>query len=130
MAVILGHSGDVTIGATALKVREWSADISAEKVDTTSMASGEWRDHVVGIKMLEGSATALWDAAFNGSAPPYATVFPQNGASFSLALGDNAGGGTITFTGIIEKLSIKAAFEGAIEYSFDFTSSGTVTFTP
>ncbi len=129
MAVILGHSGDVTIGGTALKLREWSADITAEKVDISSMASGEWRDHVVGIKHLEGSATALWDSQFNGSAPPYATAVPQNGAAFVLNLGATHAGGQVTFNGIIEKLSIKAAFEGAIEYSFDFTSSGTVSFT-
>lgn len=129
MAIISGHGGDVTLGSTALAVTEWNATYSAEKIETTNQASGGNRAYILGPKGLEGSLTAQWDTTINGGAPPHSLVEPQEGVSFTLGLGSSNEGGTYTFTGVIESMQITSAFEGAIEYSCDFTASGAVTFT-
>ena len=127
-AVLKGYGGDVTIGGVALKVKEWSGDYEGEDIDTTTKASGVWRESDVGILQLSGTVTALWQSEINASAPPFALVKPQSGVAMVLNFGASVSMGKFTFTASIPKLNIKSAVEGAIEYSFDFKSSGEVVY--
>lgn len=127
-AVLKGYGGDVTIGATALRVKEWSGDFEAEDIDTTTKASGAWREADVGIQQLSGTVTGQWQSEVNSSAPPFALVKPQSGVAMVLRFGANVSMGKYTFTATINKMSIKSAVEGAIEYTFEYKSSGEVVY--
>lgn len=126
MAAVTGMGGDVTLGSTALKVQNWSLDISADKLKTTNAASGGWQEYVLGPKGAEGSFDGVWIDDINSSNPPHALIVPQTGVSFALDCGTT--GGDYAFTGVITKMSIKSASDGLITYSCDFTAVGAVTF--
>lgn len=128
MAKVAGYGGDVTLGSTALQVTEWSGDYEAEKIDITNKGSGAWKESMVGVASMSGSFTAVWDSTINSSAPPHAIAHPQSGVTMVLSIGASAGFGKYSFTGTIDKMSIKSAVMGAVEYTCSFESSGAVTF--
>lgn len=123
-----GELGDVKFGATALKVKEWSASISRDELDVTNKGSAGWQEMQLGIRRVEGSFTADWD--ITGGTPPYATVEPQEDVDFTLEIGDPAatdGQSTLTFTGVVSSLEITSAVDGTVEYTGNFKNSGPVT---
>ena len=125
MSVVSGIDGDVSFtGGYTTRVRSWSINIVVEAVDITQLGS-DWQENQSGIKEATGQYTALVDdAAFtslSGLIPGTAAAF------FSFSDGASSDGrlaGAIFVTG----MSVSdATASGAVEVTFDFRFTGTVT---
>jgi hypothetical protein len=125
MANHKGSEGFVNVGAnTIAETRNYSYNDSANLIDDTVMGE-DWATHQTGIKSWAGSVACFWDETdTNGQG---ALV---NGASVTLNLypeGDSSGDTYRTGTVTISNVSVRAAHDGMVEASFDFTGNGAPT---
>lgn len=67
MARVCGHSGAVTLGNTIGGVTEWTFSPVINTPDATGMDSGQYGEHVEGLKRATISVTGFW---VSGDPPP------------------------------------------------------------
>lgn len=63
MARVCGHSGNVYFGTTIAGVTEWTFSPVINTPDSTGMDSGQYGEHVEGLKRATLSVTGFWDSA-------------------------------------------------------------------
>lgn len=130
MAAVSGATGDITVGATALELKSWNANLTQGEIDITDKADGGWINMAVGLKQLEGS----WEADFEvglhdtGTFPfPFATA----AAAFVCSMTDGVNdGGSYSFNAFVFGLDITSPVDGVLNIKGNFKSSGVVTYTP
>jgi hypothetical protein len=59
MAAISGKEGTITFGSGYVCVKDWSVDITTDRLDSTTTCSGGWRQFVEGLEGYTGSATTF-----------------------------------------------------------------------
>jgi len=59
MAAISGKNGTITLGSGYVCVKEWSVDITTDRLDGTTTCSGGWRQFVEGLEGYTGSVTTF-----------------------------------------------------------------------
>jgi hypothetical protein len=120
MALYVGSSGDLIYDSTSLCVREWSADVDAPEIDTTTKCSGGFHRNETGIKTCTISGSGFWDSTINNTDPPTPTV----GESVVCTLEIVSGGDGITGTFRVTSMSFTSAVDGVLEYEFSAVSNG------
>ena len=119
MAQFAGNQGDLTVGATAMEVTEWTASESADIHESTDKASSGYKEHIAGNRVLEVSGTAVYDDSIHQGDPP--TVYAGLSASVDLDVdGTYSISGTIIFT----SCNYKSPVNGIVELDFSGTSNG------
>jgi predicted secreted protein len=139
MAVLTGNNGvvkiDASIGgslATVLNVRNFSVDITADTIETSTMGV-DVRTYVKGMSSWSGSADIYVDTAnLTGGASAIAPLIATGGtvgeatASVELYLNNTAN----KFSGevIITGFSVSSSMDGLVEGTISFQGSGAVTY--
>lgn len=128
MAFISGHTGDITVGGTAVKVKSWTSNLTQEEIENTRKGDQGWRTFSTGLKHIEGSFECDMDTAIHatGTFPfPFATA----AAAIVLSMNDGTNnGGDFSFNGYVFNCEFSSPVEGQITISGNFKSSGVVTY--
>lgn len=131
MAAIVGHTGSVTAGGTAVgTAKAWSVNIQADTADTTTFASGGWKENVQTLKSWSGSVTCVFDGgADTGEAALITSLTAGSTVAMVLLTAATGAGDAETYTGTANVTSMPVASEvsGVIEVSFSFEGTGALT---
>lgn len=133
MAGIIGHSGSCTAGGTAVGTAKiWSLDLTNDTVDTTTFASGGWKENTQTLKGWSGTITVIFDGAGDaGEAGLVDNVFDTTGAVVAVEFITSAtgSGDAEKFSGnaIVTSMPVTNDVNGVIEVSFAFVGTGTLT---
>jgi len=111
---IAGHGGSLVGPTGVTEIVSWSADVTQEALDATSMASTGWREFIIGLSGVTGSASC------QGSAIPTA------GASAGTLKTKATGGSTLTGSVLISRVGVSVPVDGKITYDVDFSFTGSV----
>lgn len=127
---IAGYGGGVFVGGTTptkvAEITNWSLDMSADDIDTTSFDSEGWRERIQGIKE--------WSGSFEGNFKPdddqgQAALINAwlNGEKVTLELQVNA---TVKFSGdALVTPSIEMPADDKAGFSCDFQGTGPLALT-
>ena len=122
MAKIIGDGGDVTAGATAAHVSEWSLNVSNEVQDVTDVASSGWAARIGGINSAELTFKCWW----GGIATTLSTLFAI-GTQVAATLDIGKSGASITGNFVITSFGITNNVKNAVEFTCTAQSTGVVT---
>ena len=138
MAVLTGNNGQITVGGTTvLNVRNFSVDIKADTIETTTMGV-DARTYLKGLSSWSGSADIYLDTAnLTGGASVIAGLIATGGvvgdstAAVVLSLDVVGSPSNKKFSGnaIITGFSVKSSMDGLVEASISLQGSGAVTWT-
>lgn len=129
MAFIAGHTGDITVGGTAVKTKSWTSNLMQEEIETSRKGDGGWRTFTVGLKHMEGSFEADVDTAVHATGT-FPFPFSSTAATLVLSMSDGTNnGGSFSFSGLIFNCEFSSPVEGVITVSGSYKSSGEVTYT-
>jgi len=109
MAAISGKSGTISIGS-GICVKEWSVDITTDRLDSTTTCSNGKREYIAGLRTATGSVTAY-------------EFVPKSGAT---AVSFANGSVTVSGTALINE-SISSPVDGIVEFTYDLQFTGPVT---
>ena len=139
MATLTGNDGAISVnGISVLAVRNFSIDMKADTIETTSMGI-DVRTYVTGLSSFSGSADVYFDpdTATTGFDAAETTFNPTTGlvgasgvaGKFYLAkdytsTSDHVFQGTIIVTGY----SVKSSMDGMVEATISFQGSGSTAF--
>ena len=120
MAHYSGKAGDVDTGASVTGIKSWTLDYTVAVLDTTDFADAGVRTILPGVSQ--------WAGSFEGYKDGTAQVLGVS-ASVSLSLKETATAtqkwtGTAYITGV----HATVAFDGTVNYAYDF--EGTAALTP
>ncbi len=128
MAPIIGHSGSCTAGGTAVGTAKiWSVDIVGDTVDTTTFASGGWKENAQTLKSWSGSITVVFDGgADTGEASLITSLIDGASVELELLTSATGAGAAEKFTGdaIVSSMPITNDLNGIIEVSFSYVGTG------
>jgi len=122
---IAGYGGGVYIGTNKVaEIKNWSLDMAADDLDTTSFDSEGWKENMQGLKE--------WSGSFEGNFAPDDTQGQAalinawlNGTPVSLELKVND---TVKFAGDAHiKPSIETPVDDKVGFSCDFQGTGALT---
>jgi len=127
MAVISGVGGSITFSSGYVAtVQNWSVAVTAEALDTTTMApTGGFRTKLGGLKDWSGSFTSLVDST------TFASVDGQLGGGAVEAVFILEGGSSdprITGKIIVTDISVTASTDSAVMAEFSFQGSEACVF--
>ena len=125
---LAGKGGSVYIGANKVaEISQWSCDLKADNVETTTFDSSGWKEYIQGLKE--------WSGSFEGNFVPTDINGQQalinawtGGNTVSLELRIDATK-KITGTAFVEGISIEAPVDDKQSFKVDFTGSGQPTLT-
>jgi len=124
---IEGYGGAVYIGDTPKKVAEianWSLDMSADDIDTTSFDSQGWRERIQGIKEWSGSFEGNFDPTDTDGQVALISAW-LNGQPVSLELQVND---TVKFSGdAFVTLNLETPVDDKVSFGCDFSGTGPLT---
>lgn len=126
MAVISGIGGSITFSSGYVAtVQNWSVTVTAEALDTTTMApTNNFRTKVGGLKDWSGSFTSLVDAT------TFENIDDQLSGNAVLATFILSGGSDPRISGkiIITDIAVTATTDAAVTAEFSFQGSEACTF--
>lgn len=124
---IEGYGGAVYIGDTPKKVAEisnWSLDMSADDIDTTSFDSQGWRERIQGIKEWSGSFEGNFDPTDTEGQVALISAW-LNGQPVMLELQVND---TVKFSGdAFVTLNLETPVDDKVSFGCDFSGTGPLT---
>jgi predicted secreted protein len=136
MATLTGNDGAISInGIAVLAVRNYSIDMTADTIETTTMQSDQ-RTYVAGLSSFSGSADVYFDntdydtneSSFN----PTASAVGASGVAGKFYIAKDIGGssGDSVFQGslIITGYTVNSSMDGMVEASISFQGTGAVTY--
>jgi len=131
MAPIIGHSGSCTAASNAVGTsKAWSLDLTGETVDTTTFASGGWKESAATLKAWSGTITVLFDGGADTGEASLITGI-TTGATVALELITSAtGSGTAEkYSGdaLVTSMPITNDVNGIVEVSFSYEGTGELT---
>ena len=115
-----GKSGTATGEGmrSATEIKNWSATITVDALDATSMASAGWKESIVGLMGGTGTFVAIGTSPISG-------IKGQTGAA-SIALKTSDTGATITADAIITSCEVGVPVDGVVTYNCAFTFTGEI----
>ena len=120
---ISGRAGTLTLNSVAWHVTQWTADITAEALETTDSSSGSYREYIEGL--VSGTVSA--DFNLITTALPHSNIGWKRGATaaVSLQIGDSAKviTGSMLVTNVSYRNDIRGLASGSVRGNF----TGTIT---
>ena len=118
-----GRSGKITLNTVDWHVTTWSADITAEALETTDSSSGSYREYIEGL--VSGTVSA--DFNLITTAMPHSNAGWKRGATAAVTL--NIGDSTKNLTGsiIVTAVSYRNDIRGQATGSMRANFTGTIT---
>ena len=111
---ISGHSGSIVGPSGVSEVINWSADITEEALDATSMASTGWKEFIAGLKGVTGSASCQGSAA------------PATGKTAGTLKTKSTGGTTLTGSVLVSSVGVGVPVDNKVTYDVNFSFTGSV----
>lgn len=117
MAAIAGYGGIVTFSGLTAGVRSWIINTVADALETTTLATGQVRTFIAGLKGFSGSMEAIFDSAN--------TVAVGDSGTFTGQVGNS---GTLTYSGsiIITGIDWENTYDGVVGASVTFQGTSTL----
>lgn len=143
MATLTGNDGVITVNSKSVAaVKNFSIDMKADTIETTTMKSGSARTYVKGLSSFSGSAdiyfdSADWDNTPSGETTTWnptdtSSLVGASGVAGKFYLAKDYQGGTTDylFSGdvIVTGYSIKASMDGMVEATISFQGTGGMTY--
>lgn len=125
---LAGYGGKVFVGDTSptkvAEIANWSLDLSADDIDTTSFDSEGWRERIQGIKEWSGSFEGnLKPDDTDGQAALIGAWLAGEKVTLELQVSD-----TVKFSGqALVTLSIEVPVDDKASFSCEFSGSGALT---
>lgn len=122
---ITGTGGSANIGANKIaEIANWSLDMEADDVDTTTFDSNGWKEFLAGLKEWSGSMEGNFKANdTNGQKAILAAWLAGTPLTLNLKVSS-----TITFSGsAYVKPSIEVPVDDKASFSCDFQGTGVLT---
>jgi len=125
---ITGVEGQVSSGAApVLGIDNWSADLSADSIETTDFDSDGWKDRIAGNKECTGTFEGNWDTAQDISADPPALNEGEI-VTLKLEIQDTTLPlQYLEFDALITNVNITVPEENKVRFTVSFESVGAVT---
>jgi len=123
MATFTGKDGVVKLNnnTTILEVRDWSIEVSASRVDDTTMGD-DWMTGKITQKSWTASVNVYWNST--------QSLYPFIGDLVEIDLyptGETTGNSYYTGSAHITSISNSASFDGMIEASLSLEGTGQLT---
>lgn len=122
---VMGHSGSVTAGATALQTVEWVMTKRNRLAEITHSGTSGWAKRIKTVSEATFNVTAVWDSA-SSSQPESYTLDAGDEVNGTFKVGNSA----LNYTSvplIIETLEISVNNQNnAVMYKFTAFSNGVV----
>jgi hypothetical protein len=137
MATLTGNNGGVSVGGTTVaNVRNFSVEITADTIETTTMGT-DARTYVKGLSSFSGSADIYFDPSeFDGAEQVFNPTATSVGASAGVVavkfyLENNySSTSDYAFTGdvIVTGYTVNSSMDGLVEASISFQGTSGTTF--
>ena len=114
MAARAGFGGIITFSGLTVGVKTWTRDEVADALETTTLADGQNRTYIAGLKSFTGSMEANWDSANT------VAVGDSGVCTFQYGNNTDSDSGTILITGI----NRENAYDGVISAGITFQGTG------
>ena len=120
---ISGRGGTLTLNSVIWHATQWSADITAEALETTDSSSASYREYIEGL--VSGTVSA--DFNLVTTALPHSNAGWRRGATsaVSLQIGDSAK--TLTGSILVTQVSYRNDVRGMASGSVRGNFTGTIT---
>lgn len=125
---ISGKGGGVFLGANKVaEVTNWTLDIEADMLDSTSFDSNGWRQFIAGLKQWSGSFEAKWKVSGDTTGQKALQDALLGGTVLSIKLDVN---GTNNYSGsaLVSTQSIETPVDDIVNSNFDYQGTGALAY--
>ena len=126
MSTIKGYEGSVKAGSNTIgEVKNYSLEITADIVDTTTLGNNGWRENTPTLKGWSGSCQAYFDVTDSGQGDLRNKLRVGETVDLVFYIGANQAG-NIKYSGsaVVKSVSITNDVSGLAEASFSFEGNG------
>jgi hypothetical protein len=129
MAFYHGKAGKVTMGSgpTTMKVKSWKAKVHKDEADVTNTTSAGFREFQVGLKHVEFTIEAEWDATLHPFATPI-DIQTIDSLTVNLYTASTDTNPVVSGSGVIFDCDIDLSVENVVKYTITGKTTGTPTF--
>lgn len=125
---ISGKGGGVFLGAVKVaEVTNWTLDIEADMLDSTTFDGNGWRTFIAGLKQWSGSLEAKWKVNTDTTGQKALQDALLGGTVLSLKLDVN---GTNNYTGsaLVSTENVETPVDDIVTANFDIQGTGALAY--
>lgn len=128
MAVVVGTGGAASATGYNIKASAWTADFDMGSVDTSGFSDNGYRVREGTVVSMDGTITGSAEGATSNPIPAavLAATADPSAASVSVTLTAESGN-TYSATCLINGVSMNRPFDGKMDMTFNYQSSGAIT---